>query len=127
MRWGVLGVAIAAAAWLFDGVEVDGGFWSYAWVAAILGLVNALVRPVVILLTLPLTLLTLGLFLLVLNAAMLGLTDWLTDSFTVDGFWTALFASIVVSLVSWALNGALGTDDRPGGWDGHLDVRRDRW
>lgn len=129
MRWAVLGVAIAAAAWLFDGVEVDGGFWSYAWVAAILGLVNALVRPVLILLTLPLTLLTLGVFLLVLNAAMLGLTDWLTDAFAVDGFWTAVLASIVITLVSWVLNGALGIDrDRAGStWDRRLDGRGGRW
>ncbi|HSL59184.1 MAG TPA: phage holin family protein [Acidimicrobiales bacterium] len=110
VRWIVLGIAVAVASWLFGGVEVDGGFWSYAWVAAILGLVNALVKPVAIILTLPLTLLTLGLFLIVLNAAMLGLTDWLTGSFSVDGFWTAVFASIVISIVSWVLNGALGTD-----------------
>jgi len=118
VRWVVLGIAVAVAAWIFDGVDVDGGFWSYAWVAAILGLVNALVKPIVIVLTLPITLLTLGLFLVVLNAAMLGITDWLTDSFSVDGFWTAVFASIVISIVSWALNGALRTD---------RDPRRDRW
>lgn len=69
--------------------------------AAVLGLVNAFVRPVVTVLTLPLTLVTLGLFLLVVNAAMIGLTAWVLHGFTVDGFWPAIFAAIITGLVSW--------------------------
>ncbi len=70
--------------------------------ALILGVINAIVRPIVIILTLPLTLLTLGLFLLVINAAMLGLTAMFLHGFHVHGFIAALMGSIVVSLVSWA-------------------------
>jgi putative membrane protein len=64
--------------------------------------VNAVVRPVLVLLSLPLTLLTLGLFLLVVNAAMLGLTAWVLPGFSVAGFWAALWGAIVVSIMSWA-------------------------
>lgn len=112
IRWAILAVGIAAAAWLFDGVEVAGGFWSYVWVAAILGLVNAVVRPILILLTLPLTILSLGLFILVVNAITLGITDWLTTAIDIDGFWTTLFAALVISLVSWALSAAISEDVR---------------
>lgn len=112
IRWAILAVGIAAAAWLFEGVEVSGGFWDYVWVAAILGLVNAVLRPVLILLTLPLTILTLGLFILVVNAVTLGVTDWLTTAIEIDGFWTTLFAALVISLVSWALSAAIFDDAR---------------
>ena len=69
--------------------------------ALLLGVVNAIVRPIVFFFTLPITLLTLGLFLLVVNAGMLALTAWLMDGFTIAGFWAALFASIVVGVTSW--------------------------
>ena len=69
--------------------------------ALVLGVVNAVVRPVVFFFTLPLTVLTLGLFLLVVNAGMIGLTAWLMDGFTVSGFWPALLASVVVGVTSW--------------------------
>ena len=69
--------------------------------ALLLGVVNAIVRPIVVLLTLPATLLTLGLFLLVVNAAMLGLVAAFLPGFAIAGFWSAFWAAIVVSLVSW--------------------------
>ena len=69
--------------------------------ALLLGVVNAIVRPIVFFFTLPLTLVTLGLFLLVVNAAMLALTAWLMDGFTVAGFWPAIFGALVVGVVSW--------------------------
>ena len=75
--------------------------------AIVLGLVNAIVRPVAVILSIPLTILTLGLFLLVVNAGMLALVAALVPSFTVAGFWSALFGAIVVSLVSGLINGAL--------------------
>ena len=77
--------------------------------AIVLGIVNALVRPVAVVLTIPITIVTFGLFLLVVNAAMLGLVAWLVPSFTVAGFWAAVFGSIVVSIVSAFINGALTT------------------
>lgn len=75
--------------------------------AIVLGLVNAIVRPVAVILSIPLTILTLGLFLLVVNAGMLALVAALVPSFTVAGFWSALFGAIVVSVVSGLINGAL--------------------
>ena len=69
--------------------------------ALLLGVVNAIVRPIVVLLTLPATLLTLGLFLLVINAAMLGLVAAFLPGVSINGFWAALLAAILVSLVSW--------------------------
>ena len=69
--------------------------------ALLLGVVNAIVRPIVVLLTLPATLLTLGLFLLVVNAAMLGLVAAFLPGFSIAGFWPAFWAALIVSLVSW--------------------------
>lgn len=93
--------ALWAATQLVPGIEVRGVF-SLLLTALVFGLVNAVIRPVLVLLSLPLTFLTLGLFLLVVNAAMLGLTAWLLPGFRVDGFWPALFGAVVVSLTSWA-------------------------
>lgn len=110
VRWAILAVGIAVAARLFDGVEVTGGFWGYVWVAALLGLVNVLVRPILILLTLPLTILTLGAFLLVVNALTLALVDWLSDTIEIDRFLTTLFAAGVITIVSWLLSSVFGDD-----------------
>lgn len=70
--------------------------------AVLLGLVNAVIRPVVVILTLPFTIITLGLFLLVVNAAMIGLVAWLLKGFTVDGLGSGILAAIITGLVSWA-------------------------
>ena len=72
------------------------------WAAICLGLVNAFIRPLIVVLTFPLTMLTLGLFLLIINAGMLNLAAWFVDGFEVEGFFSALFGAIIVSLVSWA-------------------------
>ena len=80
--------------------------------AVVLGLVNALVRPIVFFLTLPITIVTLGLFLLVLNAAMVGLVAWLVPGFQISGFWTAVGAALIVSLVSWAASSMIGANGR---------------
>lgn len=97
-------VIVAAGLWvaskLVPGMEITDA-WSLVWAALLLGIVNAIVRPVVILLTLPLTILTLGLFLLVINAAMLSLVAWMLDGMTVSGFWSALFGAIVISITGW--------------------------
>lgn len=83
--------------------------WVDGWVSALgaaflLGIVNAIIRPIFILLTLPLTILTLGLFLLVINGLMLWLVAALVGGFHVNGFWGAFFGSLLISLVSWVLN-----------------------
>jgi putative membrane protein len=108
------GIAIIVAAWLLPGLDVTGP--GPALLAGLLlGVVNALVRPVLFILTLPLTLVTLGLFLFVLNALCLGLVAWLVPGFSMAGFWSALFGALVVSVVSWILNGLLiGPKERPG-------------
>jgi len=72
--------------------------------ALLLGIVNAIVKPVAVILTLPITLVTLGLFLLVVNAAMLGLVAALLPGFAITGFWPAFWAALIVSIVSWVGN-----------------------
>jgi putative membrane protein len=80
--------------------------------ALVLGVVNAVVRPLAFILTLPLTVLTLGLFLLVLNAGMVALVAWIVPGFEISGFWTAVGAALIVSLVSWAATSAIGSNGR---------------
>jgi putative membrane protein len=105
----------AAGLWLASelvaGIEIQ-GLGTLVIAALLLGLVNALVRPLVVLLTLPITLLTLGLFLLVVNAGMLGLVAALLGDFTVAGFGSALLGSIVVSLTSWLASWTVGPKGR---------------
>ena len=100
------GIAIIVAAWLLPGLDLAGP-GSALLAGALLGLVNALVRPVLFILTLPLTLVTLGLFLFVLNALCLAIAAALVPGFSVSGFWAAVFGALVVSVVSWILNGLL--------------------
>jgi len=80
--------------------------------AIVLGIVNAFVRPLAFILTLPLTVLTLGLFLLVLNAGMVALVAWIVPGFRISGFWTAVGAALIVSLVSWAASSVIGSNGR---------------
>ena len=101
--WGVNIVALLAIDWLFDSVEI-GRWGSILLGAAVLGLANAFLKPVLTILTLPLILITLGLFYFALNIAMLALAEWIAPDFVIDGFWTYVGATIVVWLVNWALN-----------------------
>ena len=98
------GVAIIVAAWLLPGLHISGPFPAVV-AGVILGFVNAIIRPVLFVLTLPLTLFTLGLFIFVLNAICFALTAWVVPGFSVDGFWWALLGALLVSIVSWILNG----------------------
>ena len=112
MRGFLLRVLIVAAGlWvaskLVPGVAITDG-WSLLWAALVLGIMNALVRPVIIILTLPLTILTLGLFLLVINAAMLSLVAWMLDGVAVSGFWSAFFGAIVISITGWLASWFIG-------------------
>ena len=97
------------AVWLIDGLQFDGEWYQFVLVAAILGLANAIVKPILKLFSLPLILLTLGLFLVVVNALVLSLVIWLSGVFelglTSDGFfWSTFWAAVVVSLVGWLLD-----------------------
>jgi putative membrane protein len=104
----------AAALWVADriveGIELSGRFWAILLVALIFGVVNAIIKPVVKLLSLPVLILSLGLFALVINAGMLALTAALTDNLTVDGFIPALLGALVISVVSAILNWLLPDD-----------------
>ncbi len=108
-------LVIALAVWLVaayvPGVTVTQGAGSYFWIALIFAAVNLLVKPVLKLLSFPLLLLTLGLFLIVINAAMFGLTAWLTDRLEVDGIGPAVIASLVISAVTWIGDNVVGLDD----------------
>ena len=104
-------LAILAAAHIVPGIEVSGGL---AVVAAglVLALINAVVRPVLLFLTLPFTLVTLGLFLFVLNAFCLWLTSFLVTGFVVHGFWAAVLGALLVSVVSWVVTAFLSDGGR---------------
>lgn len=105
----VLGLFLASG--LISGVTITGTS-SFIFAAIVLGLVNAFIRPVALLLTLPITLVTLGLFLFVVNAAMFGLVAWMLDGFYVAGFWSAVFGSIVVSITATISSWYIGPDGR---------------
>jgi putative membrane protein len=119
------GLAIVAAAWAVPGLEV-GGAGSALLAGAILGVVNVLVKPVLLLLTLPLTLVTLGLFIFVVNAVCLALTALMVPWFTIAGFWPAVGGALVVSVVSWVLNGLLLKPAARGHRQGGVHVRIER-
>ena len=107
LAWIVNVVALLILPYVYPAIEVA-DFWTALWVAAVLGLINVLVRPVLILLTLPLTLLTFGLFLLVINGAMFLLADKLVEGFSINGFWPAVLGAILYSVISWLLQSLLG-------------------
>jgi len=104
-----LGLWVASA--LLPGVHST-GFLAILGAGLLLGLVNAIIRPLIIILTLPVTILTLGFFILVINAAMVGLVAKMLNGFSVDGFGWAIITAIVVSIVSWCANGFIGASGR---------------
>ncbi|MCB8983210.1 MAG: phage holin family protein [Ardenticatenaceae bacterium] len=109
IRWIIIAISLWVAVLLVPGLSKDGNIWTWLLVAAIFGLVNAIIRPIVLLLSCPLVVLTLGLFVLIVNWAMLSLTIWISSSvfnlgFTSDGFWATFFGAIVISIVSGVLN-----------------------
>ncbi len=103
LRWLTLTGAIMLASYMLDGIRVD-GFMSAVGAAAILGILNAFFRPIALILTLPINVLSLGLFTFVINAVMLKMASGVIGGFDVQGFWTAVFGALIISLVSWGLN-----------------------
>ena len=97
-------VAILIIAYLFPGLIWVDSFWAALVTAFLLGIVNAIIKPLLVFFTLPLTILTLGLFLLIINGLMLWLVSALVRGFYVSGFWGAVFGSILISIVSWLLS-----------------------
>ena len=95
-------LALLVINWMFDGVRIEGN-WSFLIGAIVLTIGNVILKPILALLTLPLIVVTFGLFYFVLNVAMLALAEWIAPDFSIDGFWTYVGATIVVSLVNWAV------------------------
>ena len=106
----VLALWVANA--LFDGVRIHGA-WAYIIGAAVLGIANGILKPVLTILTLPLIILTLGVFYLLINVAMLLLAEWIAPNFSIDGFWTYVGAVVIIWLVNWAAHSLVDeVDDR---------------
>ena len=113
IRWAVVSLGLWVAAHIVPGVEVLS--WKSLLAAAlILGIVNAIVRPILIVLTLPITIVTLGLFLLVINGLMIKLVTVFLHGFIVHGLLSAILCAVVVSLTSWVMSWVVGSDGRVG-------------
>ncbi|MGE5248686.1 MAG: phage holin family protein [Bacteroidota bacterium] len=135
LRWLTMTAAIILAAYLLDGIRVS-GFFSALCAAALLGIFNAVLRPIAILLTLPINIMTLGLFTFVINAILLRMVSGIIRGFDVSGFWPAVFGSLVISTVSWILTTLIrertsGSPDSPPSADGDVidleDKGHNRW
>jgi putative membrane protein len=104
LRFVVMVAVNAAALWvcqaLWDSVSIS-GFWGYAIGAAVLGIANAIIKPILAILTLPLIIVTLGLFYFLINIAMVALAEWIAPDFSISGFWTYVGVVIVVWAVNW--------------------------
>ena len=118
IRWVINAVALFAAVWIVPGIDYLGDWVGILWLALIIGLLNSLVRPLLKFLTCPLIILTLGLFTLVINTAMLLLTRTIGQTLgiglSVDGFWSALLGSLVMSVVSIVMS-VIFRDELKGG------------
>jgi len=111
LRWLILTLAIMIAAYLIKGIEVK-GFSSALLAAAILGILNAFFRPILIILTLPINILTLGLFTFVINAVLVMMASGVIGGFAVQGFWPALLGSLVITIISWSLSSFINEKGR---------------
>jgi putative membrane protein len=108
LKWLIMAVSIAISTYLIPGVSVS-GFLAALWVALFLGIVNILIKPILILITLPINILTLGLFTFVINALLILLASSMIKGFEVSGFWVAVLFSVVLSLINYVLGRLLGT------------------
>lgn len=110
-HWLSLALALWLTAWLLPGVHLEDG-WALAWGTLAVGLVNALVRPILALITLPLTVITLGLFYLVVNGVSFAIAAWFVPGFTIESGWQAILGALVCGLLSWLL-GVVTNDSAP--------------
>jgi putative membrane protein len=108
LKWLIMALSIIISSYLIPGVKVD-GFFTALWVAFFLGIVNVLIKPILILVTLPINILTLGLFTFVINALLILLASSALKGFEVSGFWIAVLFGIVLSLVNYSIGCILGT------------------
>ena len=100
VRWAVLAFSMWIATLVVPGITVDGGVTTYLWVALLFGLINSVFGSIIKVLTFPVSIVTFGLFLFVVNAAMLSLTARWSEKLGVTGFWSALFASLIISVIT---------------------------
>ena len=110
LKWLIATCAIIVSAYLIPGITVA-SFWTALWLAFFLSIINIILKPILIILTLPVNILTLGLFTLVINASLILLASSVIKGFEVSGFWVAMLFSIVLSVVSYIINTLLGTKD----------------
>ncbi|MDD5200814.1 MAG: phage holin family protein [Terrimicrobiaceae bacterium] len=110
IRWLITTLAVVAAAWVIPGIKYD-TTGALLGASLLLGIINALIRPFLLLLSLPFIIVTMGLFIFVVNALLLLLVSSLVPPFHVAGFWSAFFGSILISLVSWVLSSLFRTSD----------------
>jgi putative membrane protein len=109
--WGINILALIVVDWLFDGVVID-RWWPLILGAFVLMIGNAVIKPILAILTLPLVLITFGLFYFAINVAMLALAEWIAPRFSIDGFWTYVGATIVVWLVNFVVGRLLDATSR---------------
>ena len=100
IRWAVLAFSMWIATLIVPGITVNGGFTTYLWVALLFGLINSVFGSIIKVLTFPVSLVTFGLFLFIINAAMLSLTARWSEKLDVNGFWSALLASLIISVIT---------------------------
>ena len=103
VRWAVLAFSMWIATLIVPGITVNGGVRTYLWVALLFGLINSVFGSIIKVLTFPVSIVTFGLFLFVVNAAMLSLTARWSEKLEVTGFWTALLASLIISVITTVL------------------------
>ncbi len=103
LKWLINALALYITTYLVKGIEVSGA-WALLWAAALLGILNAVIRPILIILTLPINILTLGLFTLVINGLMLWIVSFLIKGFVIHGFWPALLGALMISIISWIVS-----------------------
>ena len=104
LRWLISAVSLMLVTYFVPGIKVQ-SFYTALIAALVLGLINSLIKPILIILTLPVNILTLGLFTLIINAFLFWLAATIVKGFGVDGFWPAFWGALAMSVVSWVLNG----------------------
>src|SRR6185295_12889334 len=107
-RWAFNVVALFVAAWILDGITYGDQWWTLLIAALVFTVVNAFVKPILTVLSIPFIVVTLGLFYFLINILMLYLTDWIVPDFEIRTFWWAVLGAIIVSIVNWILNVAFG-------------------
>ncbi len=119
LRWLLLTIAIILTSYLVEGIQVA-GFFSAFFAAAVLGILNTLFRPILLLITLPINVVTFGLFTFVINALLLKMASGVVSGFHVYGFWSAVFGSLIISLVNYLLHSFINEKGKVG----YIDLRK---